>query len=80
MITTTAREILAPLRGKGNFFNCVDFDDAIKAMETYKGIWQDQAITLHKILYKILNEGKPAYTAKELDVIKSIINEHLNEK
>lgn len=42
--------------------------------------WQDQAITLHKILYKILNEGKPVYTVKEQAAIKQIINEHLNEK
>jgi len=31
----TAEEILEPFRGKGSFANCVDFDDAIAAMEEY---------------------------------------------
>lgn len=31
----TAEEILTPLRGNGNFINCIDFDDAVKAMEEY---------------------------------------------
>ena len=40
--------------------------------------WQEQAITLHKILYKILNDGKPTYTVREQEKIKQIIDEHLN--
>ncbi len=42
--------------------------------------WQEQAITLHKILYKILNDGKPTYTVREQEKIKQIIDEHLNGK
>lgn len=42
--------------------------------------WNEQTITLHKILYKILNEDKPTYTVKEQEKIKQIIDEHLNEK
>lgn len=41
--------------------------------------WQEQSITLHKILYKILNESKPTYTVKQQAVIKQVIDEHLNE-
>jgi hypothetical protein len=42
--------------------------------------YQDEVIILHKILYKILNEGKPTYNVKEQAKIKQIIDEHLNEK
>lgn len=75
----TAKEILDE-NCKPSKYGWLTEDSVLKAMEIYKGIWQEQAIILHKILYKILNEGKPAYTVKEQDAIKQIINEHLNEK
>ena len=40
--------------------------------------WQEQTIILHKILYKIINVGQPAYTIKEQEKIKQIIDEYLN--
>ena len=55
----------------------VYFEDAIKAANESAEIWQEQTITLHKILYKILNEDKPTYTVGEQEKIKQIIDEHL---
>lgn len=40
--------------------------------------WQDQAITLHKIIYKMMNEEIPTYDMKEGEVIKSIVAEIVN--
>jgi hypothetical protein len=36
----TAEEILTPLRGKGNFSNCVDYEDALKAIKEYAALPQ----------------------------------------
>jgi hypothetical protein len=41
-------------------------------------MWQDQAITLHKIIYKMMNEEIPTYDMKEGEVIKSIVAEIVN--
>ena len=75
----TAKEILDE-NCKPSKYGWLTEDSVLKAMEIYKGIWQDQAITLHKILYKILNEGKPSYTVKEQDAIKQIINDPTRER
>jgi len=74
----SAKEILDE-NCKPSMYGWLTEDSVLKAMEIYKGIWQDQAITLHKILYKILNESKPSYTEKEKAAIKQIIDQHLNE-
>jgi hypothetical protein len=56
--TPTPEEILK--RGTGNYINCTDYDDAIKAMEEYSNL------KLQEVIKELIEESTIAFQKNEI--------------
>jgi len=63
MIMKTPEERL--IRGKGNFINCTDYDDAIDAMKQYAKEYQDSEVVVQSEQLKAFCEHLNTYKGLE---------------